>query len=74
MPRTAPPPRYHAIPVIGWIARDIANDPGHIWYALVIAVTLITLAIMAWGIVALAMTALLLVPAIFAILIAITMG
>ena len=65
---------FHSIPVIGWIARDIARDHDSIWYALVILLTVLVLAVKTWGIVALAMTALAAVPVIFVILIAITLG
>ena len=74
MPRAAAAPRYHTIPVIGWIARDIARDPDSIWYALVILLTVLVLAVKTWGLVALSLTAVALVPVIFVILIAITQG
>lgn len=64
----------HGIPVIGWIARDIARDQENIYYALVIALTLLVLAVKTWGLVALAMTGLAAVPVMFIILIAITRG
>jgi hypothetical protein len=65
---------FHSIPVVGWIARDIARDPDSIWYALVILLTVLVLAVKTWGVVALAMTALAAVPVMFVILIAITQG
>ncbi|PZQ96909.1 MAG: hypothetical protein DI533_15220 [Cereibacter sphaeroides] len=65
---------FYRIPVIGWIARDISRDINNIWYALVIVVTAVFLAVWAWGIVALAMVALATVPVIFALLLAITFG
>ncbi|MCV2868163.1 hypothetical protein OEW28_05930 [Defluviimonas sp. WL0002] len=66
---------FHHIPVLGWIAFDIAyGDPDTIWYALVILVTVMVLAVQTWGLVALAMTALAMVPVMFVTLILITLG
>ncbi|GHC15047.1 MULTISPECIES: hypothetical protein [Gemmobacter] len=62
------------LPLIGFIARDIARDINVIFYMLTIVVTMITLAVMTWGVVALAMVALAMVPVMFCILIAITRG
>ena len=62
------------LPLIGFIARDIASDINVIFYMLTIVVTLVTLAVMQWGVVALAMVALAMVPVMFCILIAITRG
>ncbi|RID93696.1 hypothetical protein D2N39_01950 [Gemmobacter lutimaris] len=62
------------LPLIGFIARDIARDINVIFYMLTIVVTLVTLAVMQWGVVALAMVALAMVPVMFCILIAITRG
>lgn len=64
----------HAIPLIGWIARDIGRGTENVFYALAILVTLVVLAVKTWGIAALAMTALALVPVMFVILILITRG
>lgn len=66
--------RLHSVPVLGWIARDIAQDPDSIWYALVILLTVFVLAIKAWGIMALSLAALATVPVIFVLLILITLG
>ncbi|MGI3168716.1 hypothetical protein ACRARG_06170 [Pseudooceanicola sp. C21-150M6] len=76
MSTTAPPTSalFH-IPVLGWIARDLARDfHGNIWYAVTIAVAALVFAVKTWGLVALGLTALSLVPMIFALLIAITLG
>lgn len=62
------------IPVFGPLARAIAQDPSTIFYLLVILLTLVVLAVKAWGLVALAMTALAMVPVMFVLLIAITQG
>ena len=64
----------YAVPVFGWIARDIARGPDNIWYALVILLTALVLAVKTWGLVALALSALAAVPVIFVLLIAITRG
>ncbi|MCT8329742.1 hypothetical protein [Albidovulum sediminis] len=78
MPISRPRPArswFHHIPVVGWIAYDIAHgDSDTIWYALVILLTALVLAVKTWGLVALAMTALAAVPVIFATLILITIG
>lgn len=78
MPMSHPRPArswFHHIPVVGWIAYDIAHgDKDTIWYALVILLTALVLAVKTWGLVALAMTALAAVPVIFATLILITIG
>lgn len=63
-----------AIPVIGWIIRDVRNDPDAIWYALVILLTCVVLAVKTWGLVALAMTGLVMVPVMFVLLLMITRG
>jgi hypothetical protein len=64
----------YAVPVFGWIARDIARGPDNIWYALVILLTVLVLAVKTWGLVALALTALAAVPVMFVLLIALTQG
>lgn len=56
---------FYAVPILGWIARDISRGIENVFYALVIALTLLVLAVMTWGIVALTMTALALVPVMF---------
>ena len=74
----ARPPRalrvLYAVPLIGTVARDISNSVDNVFYALMIVVTLMVLAISVWGVVALAMTALALVPVMFVVLILITLG
>jgi hypothetical protein len=59
----------YAVPVFGWIARDIARGPDNLWYALVILLTVLVLAVKTWGLVALAA-----VPVMFMLLIALTQG
>ncbi|MCF1708504.1 hypothetical protein L0V05_06710 [Tabrizicola sp. J26] len=65
---------FYAIPFFGWIARDISRDINNVWYALVILLTALALAVKTWGLVALAMTALAMVPVMFVLLIMITRG
>jgi hypothetical protein len=72
---THPRPFFYSIPVFGWVARDLNEGaPDTIYYLLVALLTLVILAVMQWGIVALSMTALAMVPVIFAVLILITVG
>ncbi len=66
--------RLHAVPVLGWIARDIAQDPDSIWYALVILLTILVLAVKTWGIMVLSLAALAMVPVMFVLLFLITRG
>lgn len=74
IPAPASHPLYR-LPILGWIARDLARDfHGNIWYAVVIVLTAIVLAVKTWGLVALGLTALALVPVIFTLLILITVG
>ncbi len=66
---------FYSIPFIGWIARDIAEKGDeNIYYALIIALTLLVLAVKTWGLVALGLTGLAMVPVMMVILIAITLG
>lgn len=72
---TAPRPTGLArLPLIGFIARDIARDVNTVFYLLTILVTLLVLAVMKWGIMALTLTAVALVPVYFVLLILITRG
>ena len=64
----------YALPFFGQIARDIQKDTNSILYALVILITCVVLAVKVWGIVALAMSALALVPVMMITLLAITRG
>lgn len=64
----------HATPILGRIAREIAEDVNTVFYALVIVVTLVVLAVKLWGIAALAMAALAMVPVMFVIMLLISRG
>jgi hypothetical protein len=55
------------IPVLSAIARDVARDVNVIFYLLVIALTLLVLAVKTWGLVVLTMVALCMVPLMFAL-------
>ena len=57
------------IPVLSAIARDVARDVNVIFYLLVIALTLLVLAVKTWGLVVLTMVALCMVPVMFALFI-----
>ena len=62
----------YAIPVIGHFARDISRDVNNVFYAIVVLVTCVILAIKAWGLAALTVTALALVPIMFVFFVSIT--
>lgn len=61
------------LPVIGRVIRDVERDVHSIFYLLVIFVTALVLAVQVWGLAALVVTAVALVPVIFAILFWITL-
>lgn len=66
---------FYSVPVFGWIARDLnEGGPDTIYYLLVALLTLLVLAVKTWGVVALTMTALAMVPVIMVVLILITVG
>ena len=66
---------FLAIPVLGWIARDLL-DGGEdtIYYLLVAVLCLLVVGVMTWGIMVLTLVAVSLVPVIFGLLIWITWG
>lgn len=66
---------FYSIPVLGWVARDLKEgEPDTIYYLLVALLTFVVLAVKTWGIVALTMTALAMVPVVMVVLILITVG
>jgi len=68
-------PLWFRIPVIGWIARDLLEgDDDHIWYLLATVLSLWGIAVLAWGLPALAIGALAAVPVCFALLLLVTRG
>jgi hypothetical protein len=57
---------FYAIPLLGWIARDVMfGDRDNIWYALVILGTIWLLSILTWGYAAIIIPYLCLVPVAF---------
>jgi hypothetical protein len=64
----------YGLPVIGTISRDISTGVDNVFYALMIVVTGLVLAVNIWGVVALTMFALALVPVMFVVLVLITRG
>lgn len=66
---------FYSIPLLGWIARDVAfGSRDNIWYAIVIAVTVWSLSIAQWGLVALTLPFVMAVPLIFVTLVIIASG
>ena len=65
---------FHAIPVLGWIARDLSRNEEDLWYLLVAALSLLVIATVTWGPAVLSLTALAMVPVMFVVLIRITLG
>lgn len=66
---------FFAIPVIGWVARDlIFGDKNNIWFALIAFVSLWLSSALVFGLPGLYLPALALVPIIFVTLIVITWG
>ena len=64
-----------AIPVIGWIIRDVTmGTPYNIWYALVIVATALIFAVQAFGLAGLVVPIVALVPICFVMLVLITRG
>jgi hypothetical protein len=62
-----------ALPVIGRIIREVEREIDTVYYLIVIALTAVVLAVQAWGLPALVLTALALVPVIFILLIWVTL-
>ena len=60
---------HRSIPLLSALARDIGRDVNIIFYLLAIALTVLVLAVKTWGLVALTMAALPMVPVMFVIFI-----
>lgn len=58
-----------ATPIVGRVIRDIERDVDAIYYLLVILLTVVILAVKTWGLPALVLTALALVPVMFVLLV-----
>ena len=66
---------FFAIPVIGWVARDLLfGDKNNIWFALIAFVSLWLSAALTFGLPGLYLPALALVPVMFVVLVVITWG
>lgn len=61
------------IPLFSSIANDVGRDSNMIFYLLTIALTVLVLAVKTWGLVALTLTAVTLVPVMFVLLIWVTL-
>ncbi|WP_135450718.1 hypothetical protein [Tabrizicola caldifontis] len=64
---------FRALPVVGRVIREIEREIDTIYYLIVILLTALVLAVQAWGLAALVVTAVSLVPVIFVLLIWITL-
>lgn len=65
---------FYAIPVFGWIARDvIEGDADNIWYLAVILATVWIFSILQWGLPALALPAIVLAPICLVLLVLLTL-
>lgn len=62
-----------SLPVLGRVVREIEREVDTIYYLIVILVTALVLAVQVWGLAALVITAVTLVPIIFVLLIWITL-
>lgn len=58
-----------AIPVVGRVIREIEREVDTVYYLLTIFVTAVVLAVQTWGLPALVLTAVALVPVMFVLLI-----
>lgn len=74
LPTLAPRPAgLRAVPVIGRVIREIEREIDTIYYLIVILLTALVLAVQVWGLPALVLTAVALVPVIFVLLLWITL-
>jgi hypothetical protein len=62
----------YGIPLIGRIAREVAQDVNNVFYLLVTFITLEVIGFLIWGPVVFTLTALVLVPTMFVFFVAIT--
>ena len=58
-----------ALPIVGRVIRDIEREVDTVYYLLTILVTAVVLAVQTWGLPALVLTALALVPVMFVVLV-----
>lgn len=78
-PLAARPPLWQrlifAIPVLGWILKDVKNgQDANIWYHIITVISLWMISGLTFGIVGIAIPAVLMVPVIFTLLILISRG
>lgn len=64
---------FRALPVIGRVIREVEREIDTVYYLIVVALTAVVLALQTWGLPALVLTALALVPVIFVLLIWVTL-
>lgn len=64
---------FRALPLVGRVIRDIERDIDTVHYLIVIALSALVLAVQVWGLPALVLTAVALVPVIFVLLIWVTL-
>lgn len=57
------------VPVVGRVIREVEREADTVYYLITIFVTAVVLAVQAWGLPALVVTALALVPVIFVLLV-----
>ncbi|WP_092885287.1 hypothetical protein [Roseicitreum antarcticum] len=66
---------FYKIPVLGWIARDVAEgDKDNIWYAIAALAALWAICVMTWGLPALYLPAVVAAPVMLVLLVLITRG
>jgi hypothetical protein len=75
LPRTPSPLGriFRAMPVVGRVIREVEQDVNTVFYLVVILLTGLVLAVQAWGLAALVVAAVGLVPVIFVLLICVTL-
>jgi hypothetical protein len=62
-----------ALPILGHMARDLGRDVNIAFYYVVIFITLMVFAVQVWGLAALVLAALAMVPVMFTLIIWITL-
>ncbi|MBE2275454.1 MAG: hypothetical protein IAE87_04060 [Rhodobacteraceae bacterium] len=63
----------YRIPIVGFIARTYAQGVNAVFYLLALVVVCLVLAVKIWGLVALTVTGLVLVPVMFAFFVAVSL-
>jgi hypothetical protein len=64
---------FRALPVVGRVIREVEREIDTVFYLIVILLTALVLALQVWGLPALVLTAVALVPVIFVLLIMVTL-